>query len=80
MKQYHHLTQRERYLIEYYLSMGKKQKEVAELLGCSPSTISREIRRNKYVPLFGEATYDLSLQVTPIKPPIPRYKCANPLR
>jgi IS30 family transposase len=38
--------------------MGKKQKEVAELLGCSPSTISREIRRNKHVPLFGEATYN----------------------
>jgi len=58
MKRYHHLTQRERYLIEYHLSMGKKQKEVAELLGCNPSTISREIRRNKHVPLFGEPAYN----------------------
>jgi len=58
MKQYQHLTQRERYLIEYHLSIGKKQKEVAQILGCSPSTISREIRRNKHVPLFGEPTYN----------------------
>lgn len=43
---YHHLTQRERYLIEYYLSIRKKQKEIAFLLGYHPSTISREIRRN----------------------------------
>jgi len=58
MKQYHHLTQRERYLIEYHLSMGKKQKEIAELLGCSPSTISREIRRNKHTSFCGKVTYD----------------------
>jgi len=58
MKRYHHLTQRERYLIEYHLSIGKKQKEVAAILGCSPSTISREIRRNEHVPLFGEPAYN----------------------
>ena len=57
MKQYHHLTQRERYLIVYHLSMGKKQKEVAEILGFSPSTISREIRRNKYE-MFNISEYD----------------------
>lgn len=48
MKKYHHLTHRERYLISYYLSIGKKQYEVANLLGCSSSTISREIKRNIY--------------------------------
>lgn len=58
MKQYHHLTQQERYLIEYHLSMGKKQKEIAEILGCSPSTISREIKRNKHTSLCGKVTYD----------------------
>lgn len=58
MKQYHHLTQQERYLIEHYLSMGKKQKEVAEILGCHPSTISREIRRNKHIPFGCKPTYD----------------------
>ena len=48
MKKYHHLTQRERYLISYYLSIGKKQYEVADLLGCNASTISRELKRNIY--------------------------------
>ena len=46
MKNYHHLTQRERYLIYYYKSIKKKQYEIAFLLGCSASTISREIKRN----------------------------------
>ena len=58
MKQYHHLTQQERYLIGYHLSRGKKQKEVAEILGFSPSTISRELRRNKYVSYCGKESYD----------------------
>ena len=58
MKQYQHLTQRERYLIGYHLSRGKKQKEVAEILGFSPSTISRELRRNKYVSYCGKESYD----------------------
>jgi IS30 family transposase len=58
MKQYQHLTQRERYLIEYHLSMGKTQKAVAEILGYSPSTISRELRRNKHISFCGKVTYD----------------------
>jgi IS30 family transposase len=58
MKQYQHLTQRERYLIEYYLSSGKKQKEIAHILGRNPSSISREIRRNKHTPLYGKPSYD----------------------
>ena len=58
MKQYHHLTQQERYLIEHYLSIGKKQKEIAEILGCHPSTISREIKRNKHTPFGCEPEYN----------------------
>jgi IS30 family transposase len=58
MKQYHHLTQRERYLIEHHLSSGKKQKEIAEILGCSPSTISRELKRNKHISYCGKESYD----------------------
>ena len=58
MKQYHHLTQQERYLIEYHLSMGKKQKEVAEILRCNPSTISREIKRNRHINFGGQVIYD----------------------
>jgi len=48
MKEYHHLTQRERYLISYHLSRGLNQKATANLLGISPSTVSRELERNRY--------------------------------
>ena len=48
MKKYHHLTQRERYLIEYHLSIGEKRKDIAYLLGVHASTVSREIKRNWY--------------------------------
>ncbi len=59
MKQYQHLTQQERYLIEYHLSIGKKQKEIAEIIGCHPSTISREIKRNIHTPPYGDkSSYD----------------------
>ena len=57
MKNYHHLTQRERYLISDYMSRGKKQYEVANLLGCSPATISREIKRNIYT-FYNIVQYD----------------------
>ncbi len=43
---YKHLSEIERYHIKRLLKMGKTQKEIAEFLGRSPSTISREIRRN----------------------------------
>jgi transposase, IS30 family len=59
MKEYHHLTQRERYLIEFHLSRGKTQKDTAYLLGISPSTVCREIQRNKHkAPYKKVATYD----------------------
>lgn len=47
MKQkYKHLTQDERYSIERMRKAGYKQNAIAELLGRSEGTISREVRRN----------------------------------
>lgn len=42
-----HLTVEQRYEIQAYLKVKKKQKWIAETLGVSPSSISREISRNK---------------------------------
>ena len=41
-----HLTEVQRYEIQSYLKIGKKQKEIAKLIGKHPSVISREIARN----------------------------------
>lgn len=46
MKGYHHLTQRDRYLIEDLLSLGKGKAAIAREIGVGRSTISREVRRN----------------------------------
>lgn len=43
---YKHLTREQRYTISQCLRKVLKQKEIAELIGVSPSTISRERRRN----------------------------------
>jgi len=48
MKQYQHLDTKERHYIWQALRTGSTQKEVAEALGRSPSTICREIKRNRY--------------------------------
>lgn len=47
MPNYKQLTENERYQIYTMNSLGMKQKEIAEHLGRSPSTISRELKRNK---------------------------------
>lgn len=44
---YNQLTESERYQIYALKKAGHSQKEISELLGRSPSTISRELRRNK---------------------------------
>ena len=44
---YHQLTQEQRYLIVRSKVLGKSIREIAEILGRSPSTISRELRRNR---------------------------------
>jgi len=43
---YHHITETERYQIHAYKKAGWRQKAIANALGRSPSTISREMRRN----------------------------------
>ena len=44
---YKQLTENERYQIYAMNKAGHSQKEIAELLGRSASTISRELRRNR---------------------------------
>jgi len=48
VKQYQHLVKEERYYTWQALRDGKSQQDVATALGRHPSTISREIKRNKY--------------------------------
>lgn len=45
-KHYSQLSQEQRYQIEALLRKGAKQKEIAEIIGASPSTICRELKRN----------------------------------
>ena len=47
MRSYKQLSQEQRYQIEILKKAGNKQTEIAELLGVSSSTISREMQRNK---------------------------------
>jgi len=47
LKDYHQLTQELRYQIEILKKAGKNQKDIADLVNVSPSTICRELRRNK---------------------------------
>lgn len=54
MKKYKQLSDRERYQMELLIDLGKSFRETAEILGRSPSTISREFARgrtwrNKYL-------------------------------
>ena len=44
---YKQLTENERYQIDVMNKAGHSQKEIAELLGRSASTISRALRRNR---------------------------------
>ena len=46
MKPYTHFTLKERICLEEMLKLGKKISEIAEILGRSKSTISRELMRN----------------------------------
>jgi IS30 family transposase len=47
MSHYKQLNQAQRYQIEILKKAGKNQKEIAELLCVSESTISRELKRNQ---------------------------------
>ena len=62
MSHYKHLTIGERESILRMLVEGKQNREIAQALGRSPSTISRELRRNcrrreDYSPIQAERTY-----------------------
>lgn len=46
MKSYTHFTLSERNCLQQLLSEGKSYREIGEILGRSPSTISREVKRN----------------------------------
>lgn len=46
MSCYHHLTMEERESLMLFLNQGKGIREIARLLHRSPSTVSRELRRN----------------------------------
>ena len=47
MEGYTQLSQEERYQIYALMKAGQSQKEIAEVIERSPSTVSRELRRNK---------------------------------
>ena len=44
-----HLTQMQRCQIEIHLSSGESQRAIARMIGVSPSTVSREVKRNSKV-------------------------------
>lgn len=46
MKSYTHFTLSEREYLQESLEKGKSLRKIAEALGRSPSTISREVKRN----------------------------------
>lgn len=46
-RSYHHLTQTDRDRLEALRDAGTKQKEIAKILKVDPSTISREVARNR---------------------------------
>ena len=62
MSRYSHFTITERENLLVYVKLGKKNCEIAKLMGRSPSTISRELRRNAesretYSAIQAEANY-----------------------
>lgn len=73
LRDYHQLTQALRYQIEILKKAGKNQKEIAALVNVSPSTICRELQRNK-----GKKGY--RPKQAQIKADIRRKQTAKPLK
>lgn len=78
MSHYRHFTIDERESLLVYLSQGKKNCEIARLMNRSPSTISREIRRNvesrtRYSALQAQKAYEQRR-----KHCVRKYKLAEP--
>lgn len=66
-EQYRHLNNHDRVRIEVYLSEGKSQYEIANLLGVNRSTISREVRKRGgilrgYTADYAQKDYKLTKQ------------------
>ena len=58
MSCYHHLTIVERELLYAFLQKGLSLRNIAQRLKRSPSTISRELRRNpEYLPIQAQRNY-----------------------
>ena len=53
-KKYTHLTEKERELLAHYIYKGYAIRKIARMLGRSPATISREIKRNGGVRVYNE--------------------------
>ena len=49
-KAYSHLSEEERQVIQIEVGNGTSVRKMARLLGRSPSSISREIKRNTWFP------------------------------
>lgn len=80
MNRYHHFTTKERENLLVLIKKGKKNCEIAKILGRSPSSISREIRRNtadreEYSAVVSEENYRVRRQksVRPYKLTLPGY-------
>jgi transposase, IS30 family len=60
---YNHLTEAHRLTLDALLIQGHSQRSAARVLGVSPSTVSRELKRarvygfDRYVALFGQRAY-----------------------
>lgn len=63
MKEYHHLSQEQRYQIQALIRAGKSQTFIAEQLGCHKSTISRELKRNTRLAGVGTGIYDADFAI-----------------
>ena len=80
MNRYHHFTIKERESLLILIKKGKKNCEIAKILGRSPSSISREIRRNtpereEYSAITSEENYRTRRKrsVRPYKLTLPGY-------
>ncbi len=54
MGTYYQLTQEQRYQIAVLLETGHQQKDIASVVGVHPSTLSRELQRNR----LADGSYD----------------------
>ena len=72
-KQYSHLSLDDRIEIEKRLDLGQPLRQIARALGCSPSTISRELKRGRWRPSNESGAYvpyrDTRLRNQEVTPP-----------